>query len=241
MNKKKRRKVFILGASSDIGIEIIKKYLKENYKVIAHYNQGNKYFFKFVKNNKNVEIIKFDFLKSFASLETLVKKKFFDNCDVLINALGYIKEIEYTKVKIREIDNALKVNFYPSFMFTQSLGQMMIKRKWGRIVNLGSIGVKYGGSEKNSPYAISKHVLEFFPNQVQKWASKNVLVNTVRVGLTDTKIHLKLRTKNMKKRINLVPLKRMADKSEIANFIFFLGSDRNSYISNQIIRISGGE
>ena len=90
MNKKKRRKVFILGASSDIGIEIIKKYLKENYKVIAHYNQGNKYFFKFVKNNKNVEIIKFDFLKSFSSLETLVKKKFFDNCDVLINALGYI-------------------------------------------------------------------------------------------------------------------------------------------------------
>ena len=117
----------------------------------------------------------------------------------------------------------------------------MIKREWGRIVNLGSIGVKYGGSIKNSPYAISKHSLEFFPSQVQKWAKKNVLVNTVRVGVTDTKIHSKLKSKNMKKRISLVPLKRMADKKEIANFVFFLGSDRNSYISNQVMRISGGE
>ena len=45
----------------------------------------------------------------------------------------------------------------------------------------------------------------------------------------------------MKKRINLVPLKRMANKKEIANFIYFLGSDLNSYISNQVIGISGGE
>ncbi len=241
MNNKKKRKVLILGASSDIGIEIIKKYLNEKYKILAHYNKGNKYFFNFIKKNKDIDLIKFDFLKSFSKLERLVKNKEFKNCDVLINALGYLKEIDYAKVKIHEIDKALKVNFYPSFLFTQSLGPKMVKRKWGRIVNLGSIGVKYGGGEKNSPYAISKHSLEFFPSHIQKWARKNVLVNTIRVGLTDTKIHLKLKSKNMKKRINLVPLKRMADKHEIANFVYFLGSDRNSYISNQVIRISGGE
>ena len=241
MNNKKIRKVLILGVSSDIGIEIIKKYLKEKYKILAHYNKGNKYFFNFVKNNKDINLIKFDFLKSFSKLEIMVKDKKLRYCDVLINALGYLEEVDYTKVKIDEIDNALKVNFYPSFLFTQVLGQKMVKRKWGRIVNLGSIGVKYGGGAKNSPYAISKHCLEFFPSHVQMWAKKNVLVNTIRVGLTDTKIHLKLKSKNIKKRINLVPLKRMAEKHEIANFVYFLGSDRNSYISNQVIRISGGE
>ena len=58
----------------------------------------------------------------------MVKNKEFKNCDVLINALGYLKEIDYTKVKIHEIDKALKVNFYPSFVFTQSLGPKMIKK-----------------------------------------------------------------------------------------------------------------
>jgi 3-oxoacyl-[acyl-carrier protein] reductase len=241
MNNKKIKKVLILGASSEIGIAIIKKYLNEKYEILAHYNQGNNLFFKLVKDNKNIHSFKFDFLKSFFKLEKLVKNRIFKNCDVLINALGYLKEIDYTKVKIRNIENALKVNFYPSFLFTQILGKKMLEKKWGRIVHLGSIGVKYGGGEKNLPYAFSKHSLEFFPSYVQKWASKNVLVNTVRVGLTDTKLHLKLKSKNMKQRVNLVPLKRMADKKEIANFVFFLGSDRNSYISNQVIRISGGE
>ena len=49
MNNKKKRKVLILGASSDIGIEIIKKYLNEKYKILAHYNKGNKYFLTYKK------------------------------------------------------------------------------------------------------------------------------------------------------------------------------------------------
>lgn len=241
MNNKKIKKVLILGASSDIGIEIIKKYLTQEYKILAHYNKGSKFFFKFTKYKKNIKIFKFNFLKSFSQIEKLAKKKLFKDCSILINALGYLKEIDFARVKIKDIENALKVNFYPSFIFTQFLGRKMAERKWGRIVNLGSIGVKYGGSEKNSPYALSKHTLEFFPNSVQKWASKNVLINTIRVGLTDTKIHIKLKSKNMKQRISLIPLKRMAEKKEIANFVFFLGSNRNTYISNQVIRISGGE
>jgi 3-oxoacyl-[acyl-carrier protein] reductase len=237
----KKKKILILGASSDIGIEIIRKYLEKNCKIVAHYNKGNKSFFELAKKNKNIEIVKFDFIKSFPKLEKLARKKIFKNCNILINATGYLKEIEFNKIKIKDIENALQANFYPAFVFTRVLGEKMIKNKWGRVVHLGSIGVKYGGGIKNLSYAFSKHALEFFPNHTQNWAKKNVLINTVRVGLTDTKIHLKLKSKNMKKRINLVPLKRMANKKEIANFIYFLGSDLNSYISNQVIGISGGE
>ena len=104
-------------------------------------------------------------------------------------------------------------------------------------INWGKVWRKY----QKLTLCYFKTQSRIFPSQVQKWAKKNVLVNTVRVGVTDTKIHSKLKSKNMKKRISLVPLKRMADKKEIANFVFFLGSDRNSYISNQVMRISGGE
>ena len=117
----------------------------------------------------------------------------------------------------------------------------MAKKKWGRIVNLGSIGVKFGGGERNFPYSLSKFILEFFPSHTKKWVKQNVFVNTIRVGATHTKLHKKLPKKNLKKRAELIPIKRMANSEEIAKFIFFIGSDKNTYISHQVIPISGGE
>ena len=69
----------------------------------------------------------------------------------------------------------------------------------------------------------------------------NVFINTVRVGATRTKLHSKLPSKNLKHRESLIPLKRMANPKEIADFIFYIGSEKNSYISSQILSISGGE
>ena len=68
-----------------------------------------------------------------------------------------------------------------------------------------------------------------------------MFINTVRVGVTNTKIHKNLPSKNMKDRIKLIPINRMADTSEISKLIFYLGSEENTYISNQVISISGGE
>ena len=170
---------------------------------------------------------------------TFLKQKKIIECDVVINALGYIKQKSYKNIKLKDIIDTIKVNFFPYFYLTKIIGPNMVKKNWGRIVNLGSIGVKFGGNEYNFPYSFSKHMLEFFPKITATWVKKNVLINTVRVGVTKTKIHKKLPKKNLKKRVNLVPMKRMATPHEIAQFIFFLGSD-NSYISNQFI-ISGGE
>ena len=126
-------------------------------------------------------------------------------------------------------------------MLRVSLVVKWLKKKWGRIVNLGSIGVKFGGGEKNFPYSLSKFILEFFPSYTKQWVKRNVFINTIRVGATNTKLHKKLPKKNLKKRAELIPIKRMANSEEIAKFIFFIGSDKNTYISHQVIPISGGE
>ena len=123
----------------------------------------------------------------------------------------------------------------------QNIGFQMNKKKWGRIVNLGSIGVKFGGGLKNFPYALSKFILEFFPSQTKDWVKNNVLINTIRVGATKTKIHYKLPSKNLKKREKLIPMQRFATTEEIAEYVFYLGSNSNTYISNQVLSISGGE
>ena len=239
MNKKK---MLILGGSSDIGLEIIKIYLKNNFSIIAQYNKGSKKFFSLVKRNKNnLKKIKFDFSSDNQKIENFFKKKDILKSDVFINSLGAIFETNYENLNLKDLEKSIKINAYPSIYGMSSIGKKMVKKNWGRIVNLGSIGVKFGGGEKNFPYSLSKFILEFFPSHTKKWIKNNVLINTIRVGVTNTKLHKKLPKKSLKKRSMLIPINRMASSEEIAKFIFFLGSDKNTYITHQVIPISGGE
>jgi len=240
--KKDKKKILILGGSSDIGIEIIKIYLKNNFSILAQYNKGSKKFFSLVTDNNNsLKKIKFNFLTNNRKIESFFKKKDVLKSDVFINALGAIFDSNYESVNLKQLEKSIKINAYPSIYGTSILGRKMAKKNWGRIVNLGSIGVKFGGGERNFPYSLSKFILEFFPSYTKKWVKQNVLINTIRVGATNTKLHEKLPKKNLKKRADLIPIKRMANAEEIAKFIFFIGSDQNTYISHQVIPISGGE
>ena len=165
MKYNSNKKVLILGASSDIGLKLIEIYLKNQYKIIAHYNTGNKKFIKLVDSNKNkIKKIKFNFLTNLNQSEKFLKNKIFKDCSVLINALGYLKETNYSVLKLKDLENALKVNLFPGIYLTKKIGEEMNKKKWGRIVHLGSIGVKYGGGVSNFPYSLSKHSLEFIPS-----------------------------------------------------------------------------
>ena len=82
---------------------------------------------------------------------------------------------------------------------------------------------------------------EFFPSSLKEKIKYNVLYNCLRIGVTDTKIHQKVINKNMKKRINLIPTKRMASTKEITEYIYFLCSSKNTLITNETLNISGGE
>ena len=242
MAKDIERKALILGASSDIGIEILKIYLKNKYTILAHYNKGNKKLFDLKKNFKNrVILYKFNFLNSDKKINKFIDNNNFKKCSVVINATAHLKEVIYKNVNTQRLIETFKVNLFPGILLTKKLGPLMNKRKWGRVVNLGSIGVKFGGGRTNLPYSLSKHALEFFPSETKQWVKNNVLINTIRVGATNTKLHKKIPSKNLKKRSALIPMGRMAEPKEIAEYVYYIGSDENTYISNQVLSISGGE
>ena len=79
------------------------------------------------------------------------------------------------------------------------------------------------------------------PRHIRKLAKSNILCNVLRVGVVNTKIHKKIRSKNISKRVKLIPIKRMATTNEISDIIFNLASEKNSYISGEVITIAGGE
>ena len=118
----------------------------------------------------------------------------------------------------------------------------MLKNNFGRIVNCSSIGVKFGGGKNSFNYSLSKHCLEFIPNAYKDWAKKNVLINNLRIGVTDTKIHSRMKkNKFIKKRTTHIPIGRLAKKSEISFCIANLINEDNSFMTNETITVSGGE
>ncbi len=236
----REKKILVLGASSDIGIETVKLFLKKNYIVLAHYNKNKKGLIKI--NNKNLKLFKYDIKKIF-QFEKFIKrnKKLFSGYGNFVNLCGYLKNIKITNASVKDYYDHFNVNYFSNFIIVKYLIKEMIKNKFGRILFTSSIGTKFGGAENTFIYSTSKYLNEFFPRIYKTNVKDNVLINTLQIGLTNTKMTKIDRKKNMKKRINLIPLKRMASPFEVANYIHFLMSEKNTLISNQVINISGGE
>jgi 3-oxoacyl-[acyl-carrier protein] reductase len=240
MNKKKN--ILILGGSSDIGVEVAKLFLSYNWSVDLHFNNN----YKIVKNlelySNKIKFIKMNFYNiNSSTIDIDIKKKFNKKYNSVINLVGYTDNIGFENTTIKSIIKSLSINTIIPIIIEKFLIKNMLKQKWGRILNCSSIGVKFGGGINTYNYSFSKHALEFIPSKYKHWARKNVLINNLRIGVTDTKIHKRIHNKNLKDRVKLIPAGRMATKQEIAKFIFQLSSEKNTFITGETLSIAGGE
>ena len=210
------KKILILGGNSDIGLQLLKNLVNdENFKIHVHYNK------KFSKKNiqENIKLIK----KDLSKINSKNLNKVFDNnYDIIVNLVGYVSKQSFSNFSIKEVQRTILVNSLIPFMIIRN------------------IGVKFGGGINTFSYSLSKHLNEFMPSEIKKLSSKNILYNTVRIGVTDTKFHKKIKNKSIQKRIKLIPLKKMATTKDIAKYIFYLIVE-NNFITNEVINITGGE
>ena len=238
----KKKHVLILGGSSDIGIEVIKIFLKLNWNVSAHYFKNKTKLNLLKKKSKNLNLINLDFSKTNPRIEILIKKNFKDKYDSIINLIGYIDNKGYENTNLKSITKSLTANMIIPVLIEKNCVKKMISQKWGRILNCSSIGIKFGGGKNSFNYSLSKHCLEFIPNSYKSWAKNNVFINNLRVGVTDTKIHKRMKKNlQLKERLKLIPARRMAKPSEIASYIVNLSTEKNSYMTGQTLTVSGGE
>lgn len=242
---KLRKKVFISGITSDIGKSIALRFAKEGWDIVGHYCSSTskaEQIKKLIKKlNVNCYLVKAD-LSSKKDLKSLVSEIRKYNISTLINNAGtYIVSKHFSSLSIEEITDVFMVNaFSPMILSSMAFGQMK-KQKFGRIVNISSIAAKYGGSSFSMHYGSSKLALEGLTKTLAREGAKdNILVNTLRPGVIDTQFHKKF-PKDMKKRVAMIPVKRMGKPIEIADMAFYLGSENNSFITNEVITIAGGE
>lgn len=244
-NKNLNKTVLITGATSGIGSEVAIRFAKEGWNIICHYYSSEKRaneLEKVIKNlNVNCHGIKAD-LSLKDQIQDFVNKLEKFSIDAIVNNAGtYMVNKYFSELTVDEISKTFMVNVFAPMIITGKLFIGMKERRFGRIVNISSIGAKYGGSSYSVHYGCSKRALEGLSKTLAKeGAEHNILVNTIRPGVIDTDFHKRF-PKDMKKRIELIPLKRMGSPDDIAEIAYYLGSGKNNFITNEIITVSGGE
>ena len=148
---------------------------------------------------------------------------------------------KFDKILPSDLIDHINANYISNLLIIQKILKNMKKNKWGRILLASSIGTKFGGGNLTMAYSISKYLNEFFPSAYKEYYKYNIMINALKIGVTDTKLHSKDKSKNMIKRIKLIPTNKMASTKQVAEYIYFLCSDKNALITNEVINISGGE
>tara|TARA_B100001057_G_scaffold267562_1_gene267710 strand:+ start:641 stop:1414 length:774 start_codon:yes stop_codon:yes gene_type:complete len=242
----KGKYVLVTGSSSGIGFQIAKDFLNLGCYVAVHCHSNKTGAEKLLMNTdkKFCKVFKSDLSKSNQVVKLWKKytKWSRGKIDILINNAGYARAINFKKLSIDEWDKTMNVNLKAAFLLSKFSIKVMSKKKSGRIVNISSGGWQYGGGEKTVHYSVSKAALEALTIATAKiCAPYKILVNAIRPGATKTDFHKKMGRKNLKKRANLVPLKRMASVKEISDSVIFLCSEKSSFITNSILDVRGGE
>jgi 3-oxoacyl-[acyl-carrier protein] reductase len=233
--------VLITGASSDIGLVLAHEYLTAGWHVIAHYRTMRDEL-NGLGSYGNCTFWQVDF--SDADLFERALRNDFEriaSADGFVHLAADLAPRSLVDASVADMVHAIQVNSLSAFRIMALLGPEMAKRGFGRIVLGSSIGVKYGGGSESFPYSLSKHALEFIPSAARKWARSNVLMNTVRIGLTDTRIHNHHPTKRLEDRAALSPIGRAAKVQEMARSLFWFGSEQNTYVHGEVIAVAGGE
>lgn len=243
----KGKKVLVTGASSGIGFQIAYDFLQAGATVGAHYRSNLQGVNNLLTSasHEQCKIFQADFSDKMQVIR--VWKEFINwssGIDILINNAGEAA----VPVPLEELDDdswdrTLNVNLKAPFWLSREALRIMSAQKSGRILNISSIGVKFGGGLNTIHYSASKAALEALTLSLAKaGAPDNVLVNAVRVGVTDTPMHGKIgRESDLPSRAALIPLGRIASPSEISQFVLFLAGEHGSYITGAVIPVSGGE
>lgn len=173
-----------------------------------------------------------------ALLETVEKE--FGQVDILVNNAGLTRDNVLFRLKDDDWDAVLDANLRGAFIAIRSVARGMIKRRWGRIINIASV-VGITGNKGQANYAASKAGLIGLTKSVAKeLGSRNVLVNAVAPGFIQTDMTAAMTPEARAGLAGQIPLERLGTPQDIAGVVTFLASDQAAYITGQVIVVDGG-
>jgi 3-oxoacyl-[acyl-carrier protein] reductase len=164
----------------------------------------------------------------------------FGSLDILVNNAGITRDNIVMRIRDDDWDAVMDANLRGAFAAIRAVSRGMMKRRWGRIINIASV-VGLIGNKGQANYAASKAGLIGLTKSVAKeLGSRNILVNAVAPGFIDTEMTAAMTPEARKALIGAIPLERLGSPADVAAAVAFLASDQAAYITGQVIVVDGG-
>ncbi|MDI6773860.1 MAG: 3-oxoacyl-[acyl-carrier-protein] reductase [Verrucomicrobiota bacterium] len=166
--------------------------------------------------------------------------KAFGRIDILVNNAGITKDQLLVRMSEEDWDAVLSVNLKGTFLLSKAVARPMMKQRSGAIINVASI-IGLIGNAGQCNYAASKAgVIALTKSIAKELASRNIRVNAVAPGFIESKMTDALSEEVRRKMLEAIPLKRFGAPLDVARAVVFLAGDASSYMTGQVMTVSGG-
>ncbi|MBX9136202.1 MULTISPECIES: 3-oxoacyl-[acyl-carrier-protein] reductase [unclassified Clostridium] len=241
----KGKNVIVTGATRGIGREIALTLAQNGANIAINYRNLNSEVENLLNEIKSFGVDAFAIKCDVSIADEVDKfikevKAHYNTIDVLVNNAGITKDGLILRMKEEDFDDVLDVNLKGTFNTTKSVSSIMVRQKYGKIINISSV-VGIAGNAGQCNYAASKAgVIGFSKSVARELSSRNINVNVVAPGYINTDMTKNLPDKVKEEIIKSIPMKKIGDPKEVANLVLFLSSNLSDYITGQVINVDGG-
>ncbi len=237
--------VLITGASKGIGANMAIRYAEKGYNVVMNYNNSVQSAILLQKslNESGYNVIAFKAnVKNRLDVELMVKETLyrFGSIDILVNNAGIANQALFTEISEQDWNDVIGVNLTGVFNCCQAVLPHMINQKSGSILNISSMWGEVGASCEVAYSAAKAGVIGLTKALAKEVGPSGITVNCITPGLIDTTMNQNLAIEDVSSIIDNTPLGRIGTTNDIASAALFLTSDEASYITGQVLGISGG-
>lgn len=176
------------------------------------------------------------------AVEAMVKTvaEAFGSIDILINNAGITRDGLLLRMKEADWDAVLNTNLKGVFLCAKAVSKLMVKKRYGRIVNMASV-VGLVGNASQANYAAAKAgVVGFTKAMAKEMASRGITVNAIAPGFIHSDMTDILPDKVKEAMLAGIPLGRAGEPTDVAQAALFLASDQAAYITGQVLQVDGG-
>ncbi len=241
----KDKVAIVTGGTRGIGRAIALKLADHGANIVINYRNSDKEAeeLKAILEEKGVKVltVKCD-ISNFEDSKNLMDKckEVFGKIDILVNNAGITKDTLIMRMKEEDFDNVIDVNLKGTFNCAKHASAIMLKQRFGKIINMTSV-VGIAGNAGQVNYAASKSgVIGLTKSLAKELGSRGITVNAVAPGFINTDMTASLSEKVKEEASKNIPLKRLGDPEDVANLVGFLASDAANYITGQVINVDGG-
>jgi 3-oxoacyl-[acyl-carrier protein] reductase len=241
MNNLENKNIIVTGASGGIGNAIIKKLNETGANILASGTRIEK--LEELKDNfKKIKILKFDISQS-DKIEEFIENATSEldgSLDGIVNNAGITQDNLAIRMSLDEWQKVININLTSTFLMCKFAIKKMLKKKYGKIINITSI-VGHTGNLGQSNYSASKAgIVAFSKSLAIEYAKKNINVNCVSPGFIKTEMTDKINDEFKKTLISKIPSGDLGTGEDVSNCVAFLASDMARYINGETIHVNGG-